>query len=68
MSCTYRIRIVSGLMDTSMNPPEIIGLIFSGKDYLSCELSTSECLVTFAEPQTPVDLGPLVKIEIIPNP
>ena len=68
MSYTYRIRIVSGLMDTSANPPEIIGLLFAGKDYLSCELSTSDCLVTFDTPQTPVDLGPLVKIEIIPNP
>ena len=25
-------------------------------------------VVEFAEPQTPVDLGPLVKIELIPNP
>ena len=25
-------------------------------------------VVEFAEPQTPADLGPLVKIEIIPNP
>lgn len=68
MSYTYRIRIVSGLMDTSMNPPEIIGVLFADKEYLSCELSTSDCLVTFAEPQTPADLGPLVKVELIPNP
>ena len=25
-------------------------------------------VVEFAEPQTPADLGPLVKVEIIPNP
>ena len=25
----------------------------------------SEILVTFSEPQTPVDLGPLVKVEIV---
>lgn len=25
-------------------------------------------VVEFAEPQTPVDLGPLVKVEILPNP
>lgn len=68
MSYTYKIRIVSGLMDTSVNPPEIIGLLFAAKDYLTCELSTSECLVTFDTPQTPADLGPLVKVEIIPNP
>ena len=28
----------------------------------------SPYVVEFAEPQTPADLGPLVKIEIIPNP
>jgi hypothetical protein len=54
-------------MDTSTNPPEIIGLLFPSKDYLSCELSTSDCLVTFATPQTPADLGPLVKVELISN-
>ena len=27
----------------------------------------SEITVTFATPQTPVDLGPLVKVEIIPS-
>ena len=25
-------------------------------------------IVSFATPQTPVDLGPLVKVEVIPNP
>ena len=67
MSYAYRIKIVSGLMDTSTNPPEIIALLFPGKDYFSCEVSTSECLVTFSTPQTPADLGPLVKVELIPN-
>jgi hypothetical protein len=54
-------------MDTSLNPPEIIGLLFPGKDYLSCELSSSDCIVTFATPQTPTDLGPLVRVELLPN-
>jgi hypothetical protein len=67
MSYAYKIKIVSGSMDTSTNPPEIIGLLFPSKDYLSCELSTSDCLVTFATPQTPADLGPLVKVELISN-
>ena len=65
MSYAYKIRLVSGIMDTSLNPPEIIGLLFPGKDYLSCELSSSDCIVTFATPQTPADLGPLVKVELI---
>jgi hypothetical protein len=29
--------------------------------------SQSEITVTFDEPQTPVDLGPLVKVEVIPE-
>ena len=29
--------------------------------------SPSEITVTFATPQTPVDLGPLVKVETIPS-
>ena len=28
----------------------------------------SKITVTFATPQTPADLGPLVKVELIPNP
>ena len=67
MSYAYKIRLVSGIMDTSLNPPEIIGLLFPGKDYLSCELSSSDCIVTFATPQTPTDLGPLVRVELLPN-
>ena len=67
MSYAYKIRLVSGIMDTSLNPPEIIGLLFPGKDYLSCELSSSDCIVTFATPQTPADLGPLVRVELLPS-
>jgi hypothetical protein len=28
-------------------------------------LSADECRVTFATPQTPADLGPLVKVELV---
>jgi hypothetical protein len=28
-------------------------------------LSADECLVTFATPQAPADLGPLVKVELV---
>jgi hypothetical protein len=30
--------------------------------------NASEIVVTFATPQTPVDLGPLVKVEVVPSP
>jgi hypothetical protein len=30
-------------------------------------LDQSEIIVTFSEPQTPADLGPLVKVELISN-
>ena len=29
---------------------------------------TNTIVITFATPQTPTDLGPLVKVEVIPNP
>lgn len=62
---TYKISLIGIQMDGSANPPSIVTSLFPGIEYVSIELSTSECLVTFATPQTPVDLGPLVKVEII---
>jgi len=34
----------------------------------SLESGGNSCIVTFDTPQTPVDLGPLVKVKVIPNP
>jgi hypothetical protein len=38
---------------------------YDGTQYTSVD--ASEITVTFATPQTPVDLGPLVKVETLPS-
>jgi hypothetical protein len=65
---TYKITLIGMQMDGSTNPPSIVTSLFPGIEYGSIELSTSDCTVTFATPQTPVDLGPLVKVEVVPSP
>jgi hypothetical protein len=65
---TYRVSILIGKMDTSVCPPPFLGVLFPGSVASSVLLTESECLVTFDTPQTPADLGPLIKVEIIPNP
>jgi len=62
---TYKISLIGMQMDGSTNPPSIVTSLFPGIEHVSIELSTSECLVTFDTPQTPVDLGPLVKVEVV---
>jgi hypothetical protein len=62
---TYRITYLAGIMDTSFCPPPIIKAIFplfNGEPVMLC---SGFCEVTFAEPQIPVDLGALVKVEIL---
>jgi hypothetical protein len=65
---TYRITIVIGKMDNSICPPPLVAVLFPNALPLTVSATEQDCLVTFAEPQTPADLGPLVKVEIIPNP
>jgi hypothetical protein len=56
------------------DPRALVDLLFpqyeqetlAGRASLEC--AGSNCLVTFDTPQTPADLGPLVKVELIPNP
>lgn len=48
-------------------PPAIVSAIFPNFQGEPVELSQKECLVTFATAQTPTDLGPLVKVELLPN-
>lgn len=68
MTYTYRITTLLGAIGTSRNPPPFLDVLFAGAVPLVVELSESECVVTFDAPQTPVDLGPLVRVELIPNP
>jgi hypothetical protein len=61
----YRITYLAGKLDTSVCPPAIVSAVFPAFNGEPVTLSESECTVEFATEQTPVDLGPLVKVELI---
>ena len=61
----YRITYLAGKLDTSVCPPAIVFSVFPYATPTRVELNESECIVEFAEPQTPVDLSPLIKVEQI---
>lgn len=63
MATTYRITLVGLQLDTSSCPPAIVSAIFPAFDGWPVTLSESECIVVAPSPQTPTDLGPLVKVE-----
>ena len=68
MATTYRITYLIGQLDNSIAPPPVVSVIFPAFDGTQLVVSDqSEILVTFATPQTPVDLGPLVKVETLPS-
>lgn len=67
MTYAYRIKLLIGKMDTSTNPPEFMVALFPNSTPLSVILSEQDCVVTFDTPQTPADLGPLVKVELLPS-
>ena len=64
---TYRITYLLGKLDTSTCPPAIVPIIFPAFNGEAVTLSDSEITVTFATEQTPTDLGPLVKVELLQN-
>ena len=61
----YRITYLAGKLDTSVCPPAIVSAIFPAFNGEPVTLTEQYCEVTFNEPQIPVDLGALVKVEII---
>ena len=46
----------------------LLKAVFPAWDGETASFDQSEIVVTFATPQTPVDLGPLVKVEVVPSP
>jgi hypothetical protein len=62
---TYKITFLLGKLDTSICPPEVVPVIFPAFNGEAVTLDESEITVTFATEQTPTDLGPLVKVELI---
>ena len=68
MNITYRITYLIGQLDNSVAPPPVLSVIFPAYDGSQLVISDqSQILVTFDTPQTPVDLGPLVKVETVPS-
>lgn len=65
MSYKYRITTLLGTLSNSKNPPEFLTVLFPGAVPSVVDLSESEIIVTFDTPQTPADLGPLVKVELL---
>ena len=62
---TYRITYLLGKLDTSICPPAIVPVIFPSFNGEPVTLTESEITITFATPKTPVDLGALVKVELL---
>jgi hypothetical protein len=62
---TYRITYLLGSLDTSFCPPEIVSVIFPAFNGETVTLTESEITVTFDTAQTPTDLGPLVRVELL---
>ena len=65
MSYTYKITLIGMAMDNTECPPTIVSALFPTFNGEPVELSNKECTVTFDTEQTPTDLGPLVKVELI---
>lgn len=59
----YRITLLGFPLDTSTCPPAIVSAIFPAFDGWPVTLTPTECVVSAPSPQTPVDLGPLVRVE-----
>ncbi len=58
---TYRITSCLAIGDYA----QLLATVFPSWNGEPVTASSSEITVTFATPQTPVDLGPLVKVEIV---
>lgn len=65
MSYQYSIKLAFGKIDASVCPPPLLNELFPAYNGEPVILSEQECLVTFDTPQTPADLGPLVRVELI---
>lgn len=53
---------------TLSDPYAFLQAVFPQRDGEPASSDGASVTVTFASPQTPANLGPLVKVEVIPNP
>ena len=68
MNYSYKVTLLLGKMDNSACPPPFLKVVFPAFNGEPVTATESDCLVTFATPQTPADLGPLVRIEQVDTP
>ena len=61
MSTTYRITMIGAYI---ANGPELAKAVFPQLNGEDLESDPASVTVTFDTPQTPADLGPLVRVEI----
>ena len=64
MTYSYKVTLLLGKMDNSVCPPPFLKVVFPAFNGEPVTASDSECIVTFDTPQTPADLGPLVRVEV----
>jgi len=62
MTTTYRITSCLAIGDYA----QLLTTVFPAWNGEPVTATQSEITVTFDTPQTPVDLGPLVKVEVLP--
>jgi hypothetical protein len=62
---TYRISMTGA---TLSDPYAFLQTVFPQRDGEPAESDGSSVTVTFATLQTPADLGPLVRVELLPSP
>jgi len=65
MSTSYRITIIGAYIANGAELAKAVFPQINGEE-MTCD--SASVTVTFDTPQTPADLGPLVKVELIPNP
>jgi hypothetical protein len=68
MTYSYKVTLLLGKMDNSVCPPAFLKVVFPAFNGEPVIASEAECIVTFDTPQTPADLGPTVRVELLPNP
>lgn len=61
----YRITSLLSAIDSTICPHPVVAVLFPGADVISCTVSPSEVIVVLASLQTPADLGPLVRVELV---
>jgi hypothetical protein len=65
MSTSYRITMIGAYI---ANGAQLAKAVFPQMDGEDMTCDSASVTVTFSTPQTPADLGPLVRVELLPSP